>query len=190
MGRDELSVYDENDHPMVAMDGTWVHVGNKLCCYEWDTSRETESGTVYTGATKARLNGSEDIKVYIEWDAVPEGSEGVAEGRVVGYFFVGAEDIIEQLGSFVGEDVAQEFMSKGKEQFSPGDRIEFLFDYYDAEGNLVKTEPYGGALLVSKQENMVVVDKQLQPCDVEFGGVLTDVYQRTMSTEKIEAHID
>ena len=36
-------------------------------------------------------------------------------------------------------------MTKGKFSLDPGDRIEFLFDYYDAEGNLAKTEAVGGA---------------------------------------------
>ena len=50
------------------------------------------------------------------------------------------------------------------------------------------------ALALKKVANEIVIvdineDKALGECDIVFGGVLTDVYQRTMTTEKIEAHV-
>lgn len=45
-------------------------------------------------------------------------------------------------------------------------------------------------LTVSSQERIVVSDQQLPTGNVVFGGVYTDVYQRTMSTEKVEATIE
>ncbi len=232
LGHDQVAAYGEDGHPLVAMGGTWVHVGDKLCCYEAGQPRETETGTVFTGTTKARLNGSTDITIYIEWNEVPEGEEGFSAGRILGYTLnegVGESEGLEGEGAGEGaesegesegaededaenegaddegaddkdglslfdnlftEEAADETSPRGKLTFSPGDRVEFLFDYYDEEGNMVKTEAYGGALLVTEQERIVVEDKELGTCDVEFYGVLTDVYQRTMSTEKIEAHID
>ena len=50
----------------------------------------------------------------------------------------------------VGDDKA--FMKKGTQKFTSGDKIEFLFDYYDEKGNLIKTETYGKAIRVSRQE--------------------------------------
>ena len=202
LGHDQVAGYGEDDHPLVAMGGTWVHVGDKLCCYEAGQPRETEAGTVFTGTTKARLNDSTDITIYIEWNEVPKGEEGFSAGQVLGYTLKEDEDGKEGAEGENGkgrpslfdglfyENPAGETSPRGKLTLNPGDRIEFLFDYYDDEGNIVKTEPYGGALLVTEQERIVVEDKELGTCDVEFYGVLTDVYQRTMSTEKIEAHID
>ena len=66
--------------------------------------------------------------------------------------------------------------------------LEDLFDYYDEQGNRVKTEIFGSPVYVVSEERLAVEDKPLGECDIIFGGVLTDVYQRTMTTEKIEAH--
>ena len=75
-------------------------------------------------------------------------------------------------------------------ELEPGDRLQFLFDYYDEEGNLVATEPYGGTVTITKEENLSVEHAKLPKGDnVVFGGVLIDVYQRVMTTEKIEAQV-
>ena len=61
---------------------------------------------------------------------------------------------------------------------------------YDEEGKLVATEPYGGSLRVTKQESLTVEDQPLEPGAIEFFGVLTDVYQRLLMTEVLEAYIE
>ena len=65
-----------------------------------------------------------------------------------------------------------------------------LIFYYDEEGKLVATEPYGGSLRVTKQESLTVEDQPLEPGAIEFLGVLTDVYQRLLMTEVLEAYIE
>ena len=42
---------------------------------------------------------------------------------------------------------------------------------------------------VIKQGDVKVEYAPMGECDVVFGGLLTDIYQRTMTTEKIEQHI-
>lgn len=196
LGRDNIGGEDEDGHPMVAMDGTWVHVGGKVCAYEPGEVRETENGVVFTGTTMALLNGETTIRLFIEWDAVADGAEGAATGRIMGYTTIDEESALTVFDGLVNTSensflglFTEEFMSKGKNQLEPGDRVEFLFDYYDEEGNLSKTEPYGGTLRVSSQERIKVTDRQLPSGEVVFGGVLTDVYQRVMTTEKIEATV-
>jgi len=78
---------------------------------------------------------------------------------------------------------------KGLHQLKAGDTLQFLFDTYDAEGNVVRTRPEGGKVRVSKQQRLKAEVTPLEECDITFGGVLTDVYQRTMTTEMIEGHI-
>ena len=80
--------------------------------------------------------------------------------------------------------------TKSSKKLNAGDKVEFLFDYYDANGDLIKTKTDGSAILVTKQENIDVMDSPLSNCDITFGGVLTDVYQRVMTTEQVEMHID
>lgn len=193
LGHDDLGAVDEKDHPLVAMDGTWVNVGGHLCCYEAGQPRETKNGTVFTGTTKARLNGSQNITIHIEWDPVAKEGDEPAAGHVVGYTFDNAFEGVEGfegISEMFSDGTLSGLLSKGKEALQPGDNVEFMFDYYDDEGNVAKTEAYGSPLIVGKQEDVAVTDEALPAGDVEFGGRLVDIYQRVMTTERIEAHID
>ena len=174
LGYEHFGDEDENGHPMFDMNDMWIHVNGHLVYYDSKTPRETDDGTVFTGDTRAKLNGEDEIIIHIEWDPVKEGEEAVA-GHVTGYDFA---------------DDDKSFMRKGTQQFRPGDKIEFIFDYYDEEGKLVATEPYGGSLRVTKQESLSVEDQPLEPGAIEFLGVLTDVYQRQLMTEVLEAYIE
>ncbi len=173
LGNDHIGDNDENGHPMVDVDDMWIHINDHLVCYDAKTPRETEVGTVFSGDARALLNGKDEIIVHIEWDPVKEDEDG-ATGHVIGYDFA---------------DDKMSFMSKGMETFVPGDSIEFLFDYYDEEGKLTGTEPYGGRLIITKPENLKAEDKALPVGDIQFLGVLTDVYQRELMTEVMEGHI-
>ena len=81
------------------------------------------------------------------------------------------------------------FMSKGTQKLNAGDKIDFLFDYYDEEGNLLSTEAYGKSIYVRNMDKLTVADGGLEDCDIEFLGRLTDAYQRDLLTEVVEAHI-
>lgn len=191
LGLDNIGATDEAGHPMVAMDGSWIHVGGKLVCYEAGESRETEDGTVFTGTVKARLNGEDDVILRIEWDPVTgeEEPNAALEGRVVGYDLVDTGDILSLFTDGLDDETASAVGAKAQQQLQAGDRLEFLFDYYDEQGELVQTDTYGGTLVVVKDEMVKVTDEKMGESDIVFGGVLTDVYQRRMTTEKIEAHV-
>ena len=175
LGTDHIGSEGEDGHPVVAMDENWVHIDGKLVCYEAEPVRETDEGVVFTGKVKARLNDRKTIKLVIQWDAVKEGADAPAEGRVIGYE---SESLLDNL-----------LDSKGNKNLEAGDRIEFLFDYYDKEGNLISTKTEGGAVVVTKQGRLKVTDEPIGDCDIVFGGVLTDIYQRVMTTEQMEMHL-
>lgn len=185
LGTDTIGSFDENNRPMLEMDGKWVHIEGQLVCYEETGARETEEGIIYTGEVNAVLNGEDKIRLYIEWDPVT-GNDNPATGHVVGYNYTFEDSPLFNLLS--GE--AQNAISKGVLQLQPGDTLSFLFDYFDAEGNRVKTETYGKSLRVNKSESLTVQDLPLTSCDVVFTGVLEDAYQRTMTTEQVEMNIE
>ncbi|MBQ6388612.1 MAG: hypothetical protein IJH90_03150 [Mogibacterium sp.] len=176
IGREHFVDTDEEGHPLVSMDGIWAMVNGHVVCYETEEPLVTEEGTVYRGKVRARLNGTDDIILHIEWDPTTEDSEEEVAGRVKGY------SLVEEKNSF--------FMKKGLEQFETGDTIEFLFDFYDEEGNMIKTEPYGDKLRVITDEGLTVKD-ELFPAgtEVQYFGVLTDVYQRDLMTEEIREQV-
>lgn len=172
IGREHFYDEDEEGHPLVSMDGIWAHVNGHIICYETGEPLVTEEGTIYRGTAKAKLNGTEDITLHIEWDPVKEDQDEEIGGHVVGY----SRD--DEETSF--------FMKKGLEQFETGDTIEFVFDFYDEEGNLIKTDTYGNNMRVITEEQLSVKDELLESGTiVQYFGILSDVYQRELMTEEI-----
>ena len=175
LGTDYVGNEDPDGHPMIAVDGTWVHINGQPVCYKAGVPLVTEEGTVFTGTVRARLNNAEDITIHIEWDPLKEGEESPKSGKVVGY----DTNVTSIFSGFLD--------SKGMLKFKAGDRIHFIFDTnYEASGETV-TEPSGQVIPVTGQEHLTVEDKPLKEGTFVFGGVLTDVYQRTMTTELLEA---
>ena len=172
IGQEHFSDTDADGHPLVSMDGYWVHINGHTVCYEAEEPLVTETGSTYRGTVKAKLNGTENITLHIEWDPVTEDSEGELTGHVTGY------SLDDEAGFF--------FMKKGLEQFETGDTVEFVFDFYDADGNLIKSGTYGDKLHVITDERMAVTDESFESGTViHYFGVLTDVYQRELMTEEI-----
>ena len=176
IGEEHFSDTDADGHPLVSMDGIWTMINGQVVCYETLDPVVTDEGTVYRGEVKAKLNGIEDIILHIEWDPVTEDSDEEVVGHVTGYSKVNEKE------SF--------FMKKGLEQFETGDTVEFVFDFYDEEGNLTKTGTYGNKLHVVTDERMTVKDEMLESGTVvQYFGVLTDVYQRELMTEEIKEQV-
>ena len=177
IGKEHFYDNDEEGHPLVSMDGIWAHINGHIVCYEANDPLVTENGTVYRGTARAKLNGKEDITIHIEWDPVNEDSE---EEMIAGYV----------TGYSIDNEETSFFMKKGLEQFETGDSIEFVFDFYDEEGNLIKTDTYGNKLYVVTEDMMTVSDELLESGTVvQYFGVLTDVYQRDLMTEEIREQV-
>ena len=175
LGRDYIGFDNFEGQTVLGMDDTWVHVDNNLISYTAEQSRTTDEGIIYTGSTKAILNGNQPVTLHIEWSPIPEGEEKPAQGKIIGY-------------SKADNQFA--FMEKGNEELKAGDRLDFLFEYHDKDGNVLKEEKYGRTLYVTNPDRITVQDKQMQDCDIVFFGILTDVYQRQLTTEKVEYHVN
>lgn len=176
LGNEYIDAGEHDGHPLIGIDDRWVHLNGQLASYETEEPLETEDGTVFKGAIKARLNGIEDITIHVEWDPVKDGSGEAAKGRVTGY----SRD--KEKESF--------FMKKGLEQFNTGDRIELMFDVYDENGKLKDTVSYGKTVTVLSDGRLTVSDEPLKEgTELEYYGVLTDVYQRELMTEAIREKV-
>lgn len=175
LGSDHIGALDANGNPMVALENSWPHIGGALICYNADQARETEEGTVFSGTTRALLNGDTQIELQIECDPVKEGSDQPMEAHILGY-------------QLVNDPLP--FMEKGLLTLEAGDTLQFLFDYYDNEGKYVTTDTYGKKVRVLRENGLEVRDEPFGECDLEFGGRLTDIYQRTFLTEMLETHVE
>lgn len=183
LGSDYIGSEDEGGYPLITMDENWVHVGGQMVCYEAEPVRETDEGDVYTGNVRARLNDMMDITLHIEWDPSDENADTPETGHVTGYEY----DYGEGLENFLDQYFEDK---KNMRNLKAGDTIQFMFDYYDKEGKLIRTEPAGGKIRVTKQERIKVTDEPIGSGEIVFNGVLTDVYQRVMTTEQIEMPLE
>ena len=175
LGMDYAGMTDEQDHPMISTDGTWISLGGHPIYYEPSNVRESEEGVIYTGISKAILNGKTEVILYIEWDPVKEDSTEHLTGKVIGYDEADNENA---------------FMSKGHSQFETGETLDFLFDYFDEEGKLIETKTSGSTYRIVAPDNMTVSDEKLGSCVLKHGILLTDVYQRKFQSEMVETVID
>ena len=170
IGKDFPAVNEIDGDIYFDMDNRWIHVNNTVIAYESTQEREVEEGTIFTGTTRAMLNGQDEILIHIEWEPVKEGSDKYPTGKIIGYEFV---------------EEFKAFMSKGLNELKSGDRLNFIFDYYDLQGNFIEQKPSDRTFYVGNPEYVTVRDKQLRNCELVFNGVLTDVYQREFLTEQI-----
>ena len=171
LGKDYPAVSEIDDEIYIDMDDHWIHVNTTVICYEAGQEREVDEGTIYTGTTRALLNGKDEIIIQIEWDPIKEGSNRYPVGKIIGYEYV---------------NELKAYMSKGLNQLQSGDRLNFIFDYYDLQGNLIETKPTDKIFYVANPDFVSIRDRQLKDCEIIFNGVLTDIYQRELLTEQIQ----
>ena len=177
LGREYIDAGESAGHPLIGLDDRWTQLNGNLVCYETEEPLETDEGVIYKATIKARLNDEEDITIHVEWDPVKEGSDVEPKGHVTGY----SRD--DEKHFF--------FMKKGFEQFKTGDRIEFMFDVYDEDGTWKDTISYGKPLMIVSDGHLTVKDGQLDKgTELEYYGILTDVYQRELMTEAIREKVD
>lgn len=176
LGSDYVGEDDENGHPMIDFDGHWVHINGQVVCYQAEGVRESEEGSVFYGQVPAMLNGKTEILLNVEWDATESGQE-MPTGRVVGY-----EELNPELGAGLLEQ-------KGSLTLEAGDYIQFMFQTFDESGNLKETKPAGKRIYITKQDRLTVEDVKVEPGDYAFHAVLSDIYQRTFSSEVINVTI-
>ena len=173
LGRTHQLSKDKNGHPTVRMDDSWIHIAGQPVCYEADPVRETKKGKIYSGKVKAKLNDTDEILLKVEWDPVKNG-EGPKVGHVIGYE-AEPNDIF-----------AAVLNTRESQNLKAGDTIRFLFDSYDKDGKFIKTAAVGKKVHVTKQGRLKVENAPIGSRSISIGGALTDIYQRTMTTELVE----
>lgn len=174
LGSDYAGMTDENGHLMITTDGTWISIDGHPVFYEPTGLRTDKNGDVYTGYTKAVLNGKTEVILYIEW-APSDDENAPSEGYIIGYDEADNENA---------------FMEKGHNDLEAGETLDFLFDYYDEEGNSLGSKTAFATYRVSDPGNVRVTDGPLGKCTLHHGVVLTDVYQRKFQSAMVVTEIE
>ena len=155
----------EGDSLVGGFDGTWLSIdGQPVAYYYLDTVEEGDNYVIY-GYVPALLNG-EQVNLMLNFDSErPEG------------YIAGAQKVYRE-----APDDAQ---AKGLIQIGEGDRVQFLCDYFDYNGNYQDTYQLGKEMVLGKTVeiyNTPVGD--LNKCRVTY--CFTDIYQQPYWTPAFE----
>ena len=172
LGSDNIYDLDENGHYMVGDDEAWVAINGVPVALHPGTPIEVDKDTiVFTGTVDATLNYITPITIYLQW--VNEGDvEG--EGEILGYLPANADS----------DDIDQYGMPRGYKKFKANNTVTFLYDWYDKDGNYLKTAMGHSPILVGAQ-GLKVTQKDISTEEYEYFGILYDVMNRTMETKHL-----
>jgi len=178
LGRDSIySRYGDEDTAdddmkgdlIVDYDGMWVAIDGQIVSYyliskEFD---ETNDGDYfYTGYVPAMLNG-EQIQIIVTFDSNLDG------GRIAGY-----RPVYDDPTAPVAKTVAE---------FTPGDRIDFICDYYTYDMAFDDSYYIGNGIIYDGTPLEVSdMEIDLAGSRVLYSYCLTDIYGNEMWTAQVE----
>ncbi|WP_027868547.1 clostripain-related cysteine peptidase [Eubacterium sp. AB3007] len=172
LGSDNIYDRDENGHYMVGNDKKWVAINDVLVALHPGPPIEVDENTiVYTGTVDATLNYNTPITIYLQW--VNEG-DNEGDGEVLGYLPADADT----------DNFDKEGMPRGYRKFKPNNVLTFLYDWYDKDGNYLKTAMGHRPILLGVR-GLTVTQKDISTEEYEYFGILYDVMNRTMETRHL-----
>ena len=78
----------------------------------------------------------------------------------------------------------KEGMPRGYRKFKPNNVLTFLYDWYDKDGNYLKTAMGHRPILLGVR-GLTVTQKDISTEEYEYFGILYDVMNRTMETRHL-----
>ncbi|MBO4767247.1 MAG: peptidase C11 [Lachnospiraceae bacterium] len=172
LGLDELFEY-KNGVLTADMEKTWIAVNNQLVAYyHTDTLKDSETNEyIYYGYIPALLNG-ERVRLQVVFDA---NSKGSIIGATADY--VGNETDTVAKGVGASDPDAKEL------GIQSGDKIDFLCDYYNYNGEYQDSYKLGEQLTVSGRLTVsdVVITDQKATITYRF----TDMYNKEYWTNPV-----
>ncbi|MBR2661182.1 MAG: peptidase C11 [Clostridia bacterium] len=153
----------EGDSLLAKFDGTWLSIDRQPIAYYYLNTVEEGDNYVISGYVPAMLNGVQ-VKLILNFDS--ERPDGYIAGAIKTY----KED---------GSDTqAKELIAIGK-----GDRLQFLCDYYDYDGNYHDTYRLGSEITLGDTVEIGNTYIDMSKCSVTFR--FTDIYQKNYWTTPI-----
>lgn len=125
LGMDNVYDFDDDGNLIVDFDYTWVALNGIIVPFYAQEEGTKSDGEEYSyGYVPAVLNDETDIKIMVYWD-----NNNNKNGKAVGYYIDSDDD-------------TSSFPSRSMIDFEDGDVINFYYDYYDYDGNYVKSYYY------------------------------------------------
>ncbi|MBQ9020898.1 MAG: hypothetical protein IJ113_02625 [Eggerthellaceae bacterium] len=169
LGRDDVYDQTESGDISVFFGNEWVTINNQeVSFFANEPYEETNGEYSHSGVIPALLNGNTYIEIVVYWP--PQSQQGeVYTGYIQGYR-------MNENNYFT--------YGRGLQQFNKGDVITPVFDYYDKQGNYVKTLP-GNSITINSAKDLEVTYGLSDHGTVHFWGTMTTIYGDTIDTDVI-----
>ncbi len=165
LGMDNTYAWDEDKDLVMDYDHTWLALNGQIVSYYLiDETRNEDGSYVINGRVPALLN-DQRVELMLQFtDKNPYGS--VLGARLV---YAPEESVTEAKGLVPLED---------------GDKLDFLCDYYDYQGNYLDSYMLGERMRIKGELEISNVDVGEQPCKVSY--CLSDIYNNRYWTASLE----
>lgn len=164
LGSDNVLSFSDEGNLIIDFDRTWVCIDGHPAPFHADTNEYTDKGSVSSGYVDAMLNGDTEIRIKLEWDMDSNGS-------VKGYRLADDNSLT---------------LSKGLTQFKKGDSFDIIYDFYDNDFNYSGSTTADDPIQVTSQDDLVVSYEDFGEGTYVYWGTLTNIYQQTLYTEKLQ----
>ena len=171
LGSDNLLRTDEENHYVLQFDGKWVAINDAIVALHPGTPKETAEGyMIYSATVDAMLNFITPIKIYIEWPDTGKMDEAFVTG-----YLPADED---------SDDIDETGMPRGLKQFKTSNVVTFLYDWYDEDGNYLRTA-MGNLPINVGMYGLKVTRRSIDSREYYYYGILKDVLNGTITTQRI-----
>ncbi len=163
LGLDNVYEITDNGELVSEFDGTWLAIDNQVIPYYYiDTFDDGTSYTI-TGRSPVLLNGERADLIIVFDSENPKG------------YIAGAR--------YVYEDEETETVAKGLEGLNPGDKLEFICDYYTYDGEYQDSYILGDAITYTGKNVISNVYTDKESCSATY--LITDIYDNEYWTPVI-----
>jgi len=167
LGMDDVYEFDADGDLQIDYDNTWLTLDGRVVAYYFLEHVEDGDNWATAGRVPVMLNG-ERYDLLIVFDNEISGHE---DGYVAG-----AQRVYDESETLT--------VGKGLVQLNKGDRIDFLCDYYGADGSYSATYYLGEPLTFDG--NLTVGYMDIGDAACEFSYCLTDLYGNEFWTESLK----
>ena len=167
LGLDNVFDWDEDGNLIAATDRAWLTMdGNLIPYYHIDTTGNSDNYTI-TGRVPVLLN---DVRADIILVFDSENEDGYVAGAVYDY-----------------KDGETEVVAKNLTELQQGDKIDFICDYYDYDGNYQDSYMLGQQMTVSgSMADIKIADMTIEDKPLLVSYVFTDIYGNSYYTKGLE----
>lgn len=163
LGLDNLFDYDAQGNVIGDYDNTWMSVNGQVVAYYHTTTEDTGNGYTISGYIPAFLNGDR-VELQVVFD--DEHQVGYISGAR--YVYPGGET------DSIAKDMAP---------LQAGDKLDFICDYYDYNGNYTDSYYLGDQMTVGDRLELGNID--IGEGDTVVTYLLTDIYQQQYWTPAV-----